>query len=77
MGADIKAVSNHIACVTGQTDLTADAVESTDLRASACLVAAGLIAKGETVVSKVEHLDRGYETLDKFLAAVGADIKRV
>lgn len=77
MGADIKTVSNHIACVAGQTDLTADAVESTDLRASACLVAAGLIAKGETVVAKVEHLDRGYETLDKFLAAVGADIKRV
>lgn len=77
MSSKITAVSNHIAAVLGKTDLTGSCVQSTDLRASAALVAAGLIAKGETVVANVEHLDRGYETLDKFLSAVGADIKRV
>jgi UDP-N-acetylglucosamine 1-carboxyvinyltransferase len=77
MGANIHAVSNHIAIVNGKTDLTGASVESTDLRASACLVIAGLIAQGETVLGKIEHLDRGYETLEKFLADIGADIKRV
>ena len=77
MGANIHAVSNHIAIVKGKTDLAGASVESTDLRASACLVIAGLIAQGETVLGKIEHLDRGYETLEKFLADIGADIKRV
>lgn len=76
MGAKITAVSKHIAAVRGKTDLTGAIVKSTDLRASAALVIAGLIAKGETVVEEVQHLDRGYETLDKFLAAIGADIRR-
>jgi len=50
---------------------------ATDLRASMSLVLAGLVAKGETVVSRVYHLDRGYERLEEKLSAVGADIERV
>ncbi len=52
-------------------------VMATDLRASACLVLAGLVAVGETVVSRIYHLDRGYEGLEKKLASLGANIKRV
>lgn len=77
MGAKITAISNHIAVVRGKTDLVGADVESTDLRASATLVIAGAIAKGQTIVHNIQHLDRGYETLDKFLANIGADIKRV
>ncbi len=51
-------------------------VMATDLRASACLVLAGLAAKGETVVSRIYHLDRGYEQLDQKLASLGAQIER-
>ena len=50
---------------------------ATDLRASACLVLAGLAAKGETVVGRIYHLDRGYEGLEKKLSDLGAKIKRV
>jgi UDP-N-acetylglucosamine 1-carboxyvinyltransferase len=50
---------------------------STDLRASASLVLAGLVAEGETDVARVYHIDRGYETIEKKLSDVGADIKRV
>tara|TARA_Y100001960_G_scaffold330522_1_gene424761 strand:- start:3018 stop:4280 length:1263 start_codon:yes stop_codon:yes gene_type:complete len=76
MGAKMDDVSKHIAVIRGKTDLTGATVKSTDLRASASLVIAGLIADGETIVEEVQHLDRGYETLDKFLAALGADIRR-
>jgi len=76
MGAKITPVSHHLAAVRGKTALHGATVESTDLRGSAALVIAGLIAEGQTVVEKVQHLDRGYETLDKFLANIGADIKR-
>jgi UDP-N-acetylglucosamine 1-carboxyvinyltransferase len=50
---------------------------ATDLRASASLVLAGLVAKGETVVNRIYHLDRGYENLEKKLQHLGAKIKRV
>jgi UDP-N-acetylglucosamine 1-carboxyvinyltransferase len=50
---------------------------ATDLRASAGLVIAGLVAKGETVVDRIYHLDRGYETLEKKLSALGARVERV
>lgn len=56
--------------------LTGAPVMATDLRASACLVLAGLVAKGETVVSRIYHLDRGYEGLEKKLASLGAKIRR-
>jgi UDP-N-acetylglucosamine 1-carboxyvinyltransferase len=50
---------------------------ATDLRASAGLVIAGLVAEGETVVDRIYHLDRGYETLEKKLSALGARVERV
>ena len=50
---------------------------ATDLRASASLVIAGLVAQGETVVDRIYHLDRGYDRMERKLAALGADIKRV
>jgi UDP-N-acetylglucosamine 1-carboxyvinyltransferase len=50
---------------------------ATDLRASACLVIAGLVAEGETEISRVYHLDRGYERIEQRLSALGARIRRV
>jgi len=65
------------AVVHGMTALTGAHVMATDLRASAALVLAGLAARGETHVHRVYHLDRGYEGMEKKLAAVGADVVRV
>jgi UDP-N-acetylglucosamine 1-carboxyvinyltransferase len=76
MGADI-AIDGHTAIVRGVEKLSAAPVMATDLRASASLVLAGLRAEGTTVVHRVYHLDRGYESLEKKLAAVGAAIRRV
>jgi UDP-N-acetylglucosamine 1-carboxyvinyltransferase len=76
MGADIT-VRGRSAVVRGVEGLTGAPVMATDLRASMSLVLAGLAAKGETTVSRVYHLDRGYERLEEKLQAVGADIERV
>jgi len=76
MGADI-AVRGRSAVVRGVGALTGAPVMATDLRASMSLVIAGLAAAGETRVSRVYHLDRGYERLEEKLQAVGADIERV
>jgi UDP-N-acetylglucosamine 1-carboxyvinyltransferase len=76
MGADIK-VDGAVAVVRGQAKLSGAPVMATDLRASASLVLAGLRAEGKTTVSRVYHLDRGYEHLERKLLALGADIKRV
>jgi len=76
MGTDITISGNH-AMIKGVTELSGAPVMATDLRASASLILAGLAAKGTTVVSRVYHLDRGYESLEKKLAALGAAIKRV
>jgi UDP-N-acetylglucosamine 1-carboxyvinyltransferase len=76
MGADIEA-RGHTAFVDGVNGLSGASVMATDLRASASLVIAGLVAEGETIVRRVYHLDRGYESIEKKLAAVGADIARV
>ena len=76
MGADI-AVRGRSAVVRGVQALTGAEVMATDLRASMSLVIAGLAAQGETRVSRVYHLDRGYERLEEKLQAVGADIERV
>ena len=65
-----------IAVVRGGTKLTGARVMATDLRASASLVLAGLVALGKTEVLRVYHLDRGYESIEKKLRAVGAKIKR-
>lgn len=76
MGADIQ-VRGRTAVVHGAADLVGAPVMATDLRASMSLIIAGLVAKGETQVQRVYHLDRGYERLEEKLSAVGADIERV
>jgi UDP-N-acetylglucosamine 1-carboxyvinyltransferase len=76
MGADIQ-VSGHQAVVKGVSRLNGAPVMATDLRASASLVLAGLRAEGVTEISRVYHLDRGYETLEKKLSALGAKIERI
>jgi UDP-N-acetylglucosamine 1-carboxyvinyltransferase len=76
MGADIT-VRGRSAIVRGVPKLYGAEVMATDLRASMSLVLAGLAAEGETTVSRVYHLDRGYERLEEKLQAVGADIERV
>jgi UDP-N-acetylglucosamine 1-carboxyvinyltransferase len=76
MGARIN-VHGSSAIVRGVPQLSGAPVMATDLRASASLVIAGLAAKGETVVNRVYHLDRGYEALEAKLAACGADVERV
>jgi UDP-N-acetylglucosamine 1-carboxyvinyltransferase len=75
MGADIV-VDGRTAVVRGPTKLTGATVMATDLRASACLVLAGLIADGRTDILRIYHLDRGYDRLDRKLRALGADVKR-
>ncbi len=75
MGADIEVHGGH-ATVNGVATLKGAPVMATDLRASVSLILAGLAAEGETVVSRVYHLDRGYEQLVRKLSACGADIKR-
>jgi len=76
MGANI-AVEGHQAIVRGPTPLGGTGVIASDLRASASLVLAGLVARGETIVDRVYHIDRGYERIEEKLAAVGARIQRV
>jgi UDP-N-acetylglucosamine 1-carboxyvinyltransferase len=76
MGADIRLEGNR-AVVRGVEGLSAAPVMATDLRASVSLVLAGLAAKGETEISRVYHLDRGYEHIEKKLSALGADIRRI
>jgi UDP-N-acetylglucosamine 1-carboxyvinyltransferase len=76
MGAQIE-LKGNVAVVKGVDRLSGAQVMATDLRASACLVIAGLAAKGETLVDRIYHLDRGYEALEKKLAGLGARIERV
>jgi UDP-N-acetylglucosamine 1-carboxyvinyltransferase len=76
MGADIQ-VAGRSAVVRGVDKLVGAQVMATDLRASMSLVLAGLAAEGETQISRIYHLDRGYERLEEKLQAVGADIERV
>ena len=76
MGADIE-VEGNTAVIRGVSSLSGAPVMASDLRASASLIIAGLIAsKGETVVSRVYHIDRGYERIEERLASLGADIRR-
>ncbi len=76
MGADIT-IAGNTAVVQGAPVLQGAPVMATDLRASASLVLAGLVARGTTTVSRIYHLDRGYEAMEQKLAALGADIERV
>jgi UDP-N-acetylglucosamine 1-carboxyvinyltransferase len=75
MGVQIE-VWGRVARVHGQAQLSGAQVMATDLRASACLILAGLAAQGETVIARVYHLDRGYERIEEKLAALGACIWR-
>jgi UDP-N-acetylglucosamine 1-carboxyvinyltransferase len=75
MGADIR-VDGGQARVHGPTPLTGAGVMATDLRASACLVLAGVAAEGETVVDRIYHLDRGYEGMESKLQSLGARVAR-
>jgi UDP-N-acetylglucosamine 1-carboxyvinyltransferase len=76
LGARIE-VDGHTAVVQGVPRLSGAAVMATDLRASASLVIAGLVAEGETTVDRIYHLDRGYDRIEAKLRALGADIERV
>ena len=76
LGADIE-VEGNTAIVKGVGRLTGANVMATDLRASACLVIAGLVADGETTIDRIYHLDRGYERIEDKLSALGARIRRV
>ncbi|TNF34304.1 MAG: UDP-N-acetylglucosamine 1-carboxyvinyltransferase, partial [Gammaproteobacteria bacterium] len=76
MGADIE-VEGNTAIVRGVDRLTAAPVMATDLRASASLILAGLVAEGETEVQRIYHIDRGYELIEEKLAYLGAKIRRV
>ena len=77
LGANITPMA-QVAIVRGEPGgLSGAKVMATDLRASACLVLAGLVAKGVTTVNRIYHLDRGYEFLERKLAGLGADVKRV
>jgi len=76
MGANIK-IEGRRAVVQGKTPLSSAAVLASDLRASASLVLAALIAEGETIIDRVYHIDRGYERIEEKLRGVGAQIKRI
>jgi UDP-N-acetylglucosamine 1-carboxyvinyltransferase len=76
MGADIR-VSGNTAFVRGVERLYAAPVMATDLRASASLILAGLVAEGETVVDRIYHIDRGYDCIEEKLSQLGADIRRI
>jgi UDP-N-acetylglucosamine 1-carboxyvinyltransferase len=76
MGADMR-VEGNTALITGVDELTGAPVMATDLRASASLILAGMVAKGETTVDRIYHIDRGYECIEEKLSQLGARIRRV
>ena len=76
LGANIE-VSGHTALVRGVPRLDGAIVMATDLRASACLVLAGLVAQGETTIERIYHLDRGYERIEEKLSQLGARVRRI
>jgi UDP-N-acetylglucosamine 1-carboxyvinyltransferase len=76
LGAAIEVLGDK-AVIRGKTPLSGAEVLATDLRASASLVLAGLIASGRTVINDIEHLDRGYEDLERKLAGLGARVERL
>jgi UDP-N-acetylglucosamine 1-carboxyvinyltransferase len=76
MGADIR-VEGNTAMIRGVPRLTGAPVMATDLRASASLILAGLVADGETLVDRIYHIDRGYECIEEKLSQLGASIRRV
>lgn len=77
LGADIELAGSSKAVVRGVPSLKAAPVMATDLRASFCLVVAGLAAEGQTLIDRIYHIDRGYERIEQKLSALGADVRRV
>jgi UDP-N-acetylglucosamine 1-carboxyvinyltransferase len=77
MGGDIEMVDPHRAFVFGPTKLTGVTIESTDIRAGAALVVAGLMAEGTTIIEGITQIDRGYAKIEERLNALGADISRI
>ncbi len=76
LGAHVN-LEGNTAVIQGVDDLTGAQVMATDLRASASLILAGLVAKGETIVERIYHIDRGYDHIEEKLAGIGAHIKRI
>jgi UDP-N-acetylglucosamine 1-carboxyvinyltransferase len=76
LGADIR-VEGHTAIVRGVEKLSGAPVMAADLRASASLILAGLVADGDTTIDRIYHLDRGYENIEEKLSALGAQIRRI
>ena len=76
LGADIE-VEGNTAVIRGVANLEGATVMATDLRASASLVLAGLVARGTTTVDRIYHLDRGYERIEEKLSQLGARVQRV
>ncbi|HJP35945.1 MAG TPA: UDP-N-acetylglucosamine 1-carboxyvinyltransferase, partial [Gammaproteobacteria bacterium] len=76
MGADLS-IEGNTAITRGVEHLTGAPVMATDLRASASLVLAGLVAEGVTIVDRIYHIDRGYECIEEKLSQVGAQIRRL
>ena len=76
LGANIQ-IEGKVSMIEGVPLLSGASVMATDLRASACLVIAGLVASGQTQVDRIYHLDRGYDRMEVKLRSLGADIERV
>jgi UDP-N-acetylglucosamine 1-carboxyvinyltransferase len=76
LGADVR-IEGHTAVIHGVPRLSGAPVMATDLRASASLVLAGLVAEGTTDVQRIYHIDRGYELIEEKMRALGADIRRM
>ena len=76
MGANIG-IDGNTAIITGVQKLNSAQVMATDLRASAALILAGLIADGETIIDRIYHLDRGYECIEEKLSNIGAKVRRI
>ena len=77
MGANIRQINNTHVLIQGVKELSASNVMASDLRGGAALVVAALAAKGETLLQRVYHIDRGYRRIEEKLQEVGADIERV
>lgn len=77
MGANIKILNNNAILISGVSHLSGTQVKSSDLRGGVALVLAALVAQGETIVTKLHHIDRGYYKLEDKLSALGADIQRI
>ena len=76
LGADIQ-LEGNTAVIKGVDQMSGAPLMATDLRASACLVLAGLVAKGDTTVDRIYHIDRGYECIEEKLGTLGAKIRRL